>query len=132
MSATETTDGTLPALPPQGSLSRSVALFQAFRVEQTDPARFYSLLAADTVREVGRYTSLPGATVIDVGGGPGYFADAFRGAGAQYAGIDPDVGELTARGGVTEGFLRASGLQLPLADGSLDLCMSSNVLEHVP
>jgi SAM-dependent methyltransferase len=121
-----------PALPPQGSLARSVALLRAFQVEQTDPDRFYSLLAADTVREVSRYADLRGARIVDVGGGPGYFADAFRGAGAKYAGIDPDVGELNARGSVTEGFLRASGLELPIADGSLDLCISSNVLEHVP
>ncbi|HST84756.1 MAG TPA: class I SAM-dependent methyltransferase [Kineosporiaceae bacterium] len=119
-------------LPPQGSLARSVALFRAFTVEQSDPNHFYSLLAADTVREVGRYADLSGARIMDVGGGPGYFADGFRDAGARYAGIDPDVGELSARGDAPEGFLRASGLQLPLADGSLDVCMSSNVLEHVP
>ena len=41
----------LAALPPRGSLARSVALFRAFRVEQSDPDRFYSLLAADTVRD---------------------------------------------------------------------------------
>jgi len=132
MTATQTSPPSLPHLPPRGSLARSVALLKAFRVEQTDPDRFYSLLAADTVREVGRYADLSGARIVDVGGGPGYFADAFRGAGALYAGIDPDVGELSARGSVTEGFLRASGLELPIADGALDLCLSSNVLEHVP
>lgn len=118
-------------LPSRG-LRRSVALFKAFRLEQTEPDVFYSALALDTVRQVGRYCTLTGAKVVDVGGGPGYFADAFRDCGAQYAGIDPDVGELTARGEAPEGFLRASGLALPLADGSLDVCLSSNVLEHVP
>ena len=121
-----------PELPPRGSLARSVALLRAFTVEQTDPDHFYSLLAADTVREVSRYADLNGAQIVDVGGGPGYFADAFRATGARYAGIDPDVGELSARGEAPEGFLRASGLKLPLQDRSLDLCISSNVLEHVP
>ncbi len=110
---------------------RSVTLLRAFTSEQTDPDHFYSTLAADTVREVGQYASLPGAAIVDVGGGPGYFADAFRGAGARYAGIDPSAGELTLRGDAPDGFVRASGLQLPLADRSLDLCLSSNVLEHV-
>jgi SAM-dependent methyltransferase len=134
MAAERSSTSTLraPQLPPAGSLARSVALLRAFTVEQTDPDHFYSLLAADTVREVGRYGGLAGTRIVDVGGGPGYFADAFRGAGARYAGIDPDVGELGARGGAPEGFLRASGLHLPLADGGLDLCLSSNVLEHVP
>ena len=127
-----------PDLPPEGSLARSIGLFRAFRVEQTDPDTFYGLLAADTLREVGRDAGLVGrglrdAVVLDVGGGPGYFADAFRAVGARYAGVDPDVGELTARGDRTDdgAVLRASGLALPLADGSVDVAMSSNVLEHV-
>ena len=122
----------LARLPPRGSLARSVALFRAFRVEQSDPDRFYSLLAADTVREVAADAALADASVLDVGGGPGYFADAFRAAGARYAGIDPNVGELSLRGGAPEGFLRASGMALPLVDGGLDVALSSNVLEHVP
>lgn len=120
------------ALPPQGTLARSVHLFRAFLVEQQDPDRFYQVLAADSVREVQRFTSLAGSDVVDVGGGPGYFADAFLAAGARYLGIEPDAGEMTARGHAAAGTLRASGLALPLADGSVDLCYSSNVLEHVP
>lgn len=120
-----------PELPPIGSLRRSVALFRAFRVEQTDPDRFYSLLAADSAREASRWCVLKGAAVLDVGGGPGYFADAFRASGASYAGVDPDVGELTARGEVGTNTVRASGLRLPFADESFDLTYSSNVLEHV-
>lgn len=132
MSVTPMSPAPAPELPPRGSFARSVALLRAFTVEQTDPDHFYSLLAADTVREVSSYADLTNSTIMDVGGGPGYFADAFREAGAHYAGIDPSVGELSLRGDRPEGFLRASGLQLPLADKSLDLCISSNVLEHVP
>ena len=120
------------ALPPPGSLRRSVALFRAFRVEQTDPAHFYGLLAADSVREVSRFADLAGSCVLDVGGGPGYFADAFTAAGARYAAVDADAGELTAAGQPGTNTVQASGLALPLANGSVDVCYSSNVLEHVP
>lgn len=121
-----------PELAESGSWRRSVQLWQAFRVEQTAPELFYSLLARDSVREVQRWVALEGATVLDVGGGPGYFADAFADAGASYASVEPDAGELTAAGIAGPNRLRASGLALPLADGSVDLCYSSNVLEHVP
>ena len=120
-------------LAPSGSLRRSVQLLRAFRVEQTDPDRFYSLLALDSIREVRRWCDLEAASVLDVGGGPGYFAAAFAAAGARYAGVDPDVGELTARGGgVGANMMRASGLALPVASDALELVYSSNVLEHVP
>ena len=46
--------------------------------------------------------------------------------------MDPDAGELTARGGVAGNTMRASGLCLPFADGAFDVTYSSNVLEHVP
>jgi SAM-dependent methyltransferase len=122
----------LPELAPAGTVRRSLQLLAAFRVEQTDPDHFYSLLARDSVRELSHWCDIAGADVLDVGGGPGYFADAFLDAGARYAGIDPDVGELSARGQVGVNTLRASGLQLPFAAASFDIAYSSNVLEHVP
>jgi SAM-dependent methyltransferase len=117
---------------PRGSLRRSIALFRAFLVEQSDPDRFYSTLAADSVAEVQRWAGLEGALVVDIGGGPGYFADAFEAAGARYAGVEPDVGELTARGETSSNAVRGSGLRLPLASESVSIAYSSNVLEHVP
>ncbi|MBM6403797.1 methyltransferase domain-containing protein [Phycicoccus sp. CSK15P-2] len=124
--------------PPGGqvrdrpTLRRSVGLFRAFRVEQTDPGRFYGALADDSVAMLSRWTELTDRTVLDVGGGPGYFADAFAAAGARYAGVEPDAGELTARGAAAGNTVRGSGLSLPFADGSVDVAFSSNVLEHVP
>ncbi|TKJ24809.1 class I SAM-dependent methyltransferase [Blastococcus sp. CCUG 61487] len=113
------------------TFSRSVTLFRAFLHEQDDPEGFYSVLAADTVAQLSRWADLDGATVLDVGGGAGYFADAFRGAGATYVGLEPDAGEMTARGEPEPGTLRASGEELPIRTGVLDVCFSSNVLEHV-
>src|SRR3954454_9765944 len=113
------------------SLYRSVTLFRAFLREQTDPDLFYGVLAADSARQVGEYVSLAGATVLDVGGGPGYFAEAFRGAGATYVGLEPDAGEMVARGKPEPGTVRGSGEALPVRTAAVDVCYSSNVLEHV-
>ena len=113
------------------TFSRSVALFRAFLREQTDPDLFYGVLAADSVAQLSTHVALEGATVLDVGGGPGYFADAFRGAGATYVGLEPDAGEMAARGKPEPGTIRASGEALPVRTASVDVCYSSNVLEHV-
>jgi SAM-dependent methyltransferase len=113
------------------TLSRSVTLFRTFLREQTDPNLFYGVLAEDSVRQLGEHVSLDGATVLDVGGGPGYFADAFRGAGATYVGLEPDAGEMAARGKPEPGTVRASGEALPVRTAAVDVCYSSNVLEHV-
>ncbi|GAB2674217.1 class I SAM-dependent methyltransferase [Thalassiella azotivora] len=121
----------MPALPPAGSLARSVALLRAFRREQTDPDHFYGVLATDSVREVERFHPVRGSIVLDVGGGPGYFRDAFTLAGARYSGLDPSVGELSARGDTAPGMLRASGTRIPVSDAAVDVAYSSNVLEHV-
>lgn len=117
--------------PHRAGLGRSVRLWRAFQGEQTDPDRFYRLLAADTVRMLGAHADLDGAAVLDVGGGPGYFADAFAAAGARYAGMDADVGELSALGQPAGRTVLGSGVRLPFADGTFDVCFSSNVLEHV-
>jgi SAM-dependent methyltransferase len=109
-----------------------VRLFREFRHEQSDPARFYTVLAEDSVDQVARYVPLEGAVLLDVGGGPGYFRDAFRAAGATYWALDADVGELAGLGGIASGTVVGSGMELPFGTGSLDVCYSSNVLEHVP
>jgi SAM-dependent methyltransferase len=114
------------------TLGRATRLFLEFRHEQTDPARFYSVLAEDSVGQLGRYVDLVGARVLDVGGGPGYFADAFEAAGATYLSLDADVGELTGLGDDRSGRVLGSGLALPFRDDAVDVCYSSNVLEHVP
>jgi SAM-dependent methyltransferase len=116
-------------------------LLRAFRYEQSDPARFYGALAEDTAAMVtdlwqgATGTSAAGRSVLDVGGGPGYFATAFHAAGLTYIGVEPDPAEMHAgpaahRGAAT--YVRASGTALPFADGSIDICLSSNVAEHVP
>jgi SAM-dependent methyltransferase len=125
----------------RATLSRSLRLLAAFRFEQSDPDRFYGALAADTVAMVDDlWTSVTGSsargtTLVDVGGGPGYFASAFTDAGVRYVGVEPDPREMHAAAPRTHrragSFVRASGTSLPFADGSVDICLSSNVAEHV-
>ena len=129
----------------RATLARSVRLLSEFRYEQSDPARFYSALAADTAAMVGdlwlatRGEPASGRTLLDIGGGPGYFAAAFADAGIRYVGVEPDPSEVHAMhpaGAALERqeatFVRASGMALPFADDSVDVCLSSNVAEHVP
>ena len=112
-------------------LGRSWDLFQAFRREQTDPQGTYQLLANDTAAVLGRYRPLAGAVAIDVGGGPGYTAEALRTAGAHAFTVDPFEEELSLHGRRPERAVVADGLCLPFADGSLDLVCTLNALEHV-
>jgi SAM-dependent methyltransferase len=126
----------------RATLRRSLRLLSEFRYEQRDPARFYGTLAADTADMVGDlwqgiHRERPvGRSLLDVGGGPGYFATAFSGAGLRYIGVEPDPSEMHAAGPVLAReagtFVRASGMALPFADDSVDISLSSNVAEHVP
>ena len=124
----------------RATLARSARLLGEFRFEQRDPARFYGALADDTVTLVtSLWTALNGTapaghTLLDVGGGPGYFATAFDDAGYEYVGVEPDPAEMHAGPAGEPGagtFVRASGTALPFADDSVDVCLSSNVAEHV-
>lgn len=107
-------------------------LFRAFRVEQTQPEVFYGALADDAVGHLSQFVDLRGRELLDVGGGPGYFRRAFEDAGATYFSLDADVGELSGLGEVAPRTVVGSGMELPFADASFDVCYSSNVLEHVP
>ena len=56
----------------RATLARSVRLLSEFRHEQSDPARFYGALAADTAAMVNDLWGVRArGTLIDVGGGPG-------------------------------------------------------------
>jgi len=107
-------------------------LFGEFRHEQTDPDRFYRALADDTAAMIADLhpDPLTGASILDVGGGPGFFADAFTDRGASYLSVEPDAGEMNAAGLDHRTAVRAQGQHLPFRTGSVDVCYSSNVAEH--
>ncbi|WP_234024428.1 class I SAM-dependent methyltransferase [Streptomyces sp. HGB0020] len=112
------------------SIRRSLALFRAFLREQDDPESCYELLARDAVDQVEAYDGpVGGRTVVDVGGGGGYFTEEFRRRGALAWLFEPDVRELGEK--PPEAAVIADGYLLPLYDGVADVTFSSNVLEHV-
>jgi ubiquinone/menaquinone biosynthesis C-methylase UbiE len=110
---------------------RSVHLFKVFRLEQSDPETYYQALAQDALAQVRDYTEIAGRTVLDVGGGPGYFANAFRDGGASYVPVEYMWSETTARGEADRAAVIGDGMHLPIRSESVDICYSSNTLEHV-
>ena len=86
----------------RATLRRSLRLLGEFRYEQRCPDRFYTALADDTVALVDdlwravQGEPASGQTLLDVGGGPGYFASAFAAAGVKYLGVEPDPAEMHA------------------------------------
>jgi SAM-dependent methyltransferase len=113
-------------------LGRSIRLVRQFRSEQADPAHYYATVAEDAVAQVAEYAELCGRTVLDVGGGGGWFTEAFLARGARCCLFEPDPAELLQRQAVPVGAVLADGLLLPVRDGAADVTFSSNVLEHVP
>ena len=126
-------------------LLRSVRLFRLFLAEQSDPEKFYTGLAEDAVQQVAEHGGLGGRTVVDVGGGGGWFTAAFRARGAHCYLFEPDPAELSRRTAAPDtppgaviaptapaGAVIADGYWLPVRDGCADVTFSSNVLEHVP
>ena len=125
---------------------RSARLFRLFLAEQSDPDRFYTALAHDAVAQLEEHGPLAGQTVLDIGGGPGYLTAAVRARGGNCCLLEPDAAELVRRvpaghpapaghhapAGLAAGRTAiADGYRLPVRDGSADVCLSSNVLEHV-
>ena len=114
--------------PRRATLGRSIRLFRLFLREQRDPDLFYSAFASDSVMVLGGLVELRGRTVLDVGGGPGFFARSFADAGARYVGVEIDA----ASDATAEAFaVRGSGTELPFRSASVDVTYCSNVLEHV-
>ncbi|WP_235734863.1 class I SAM-dependent methyltransferase [Nocardioides alcanivorans] len=112
-------------------LRRSVRLFRSFLTEQTDPVGFYSLIAEDAVTLMSRHTTLAGKSVIDFGGGPGFYSEAFARHGARSVVVDADHAEITSHRRHPLS-VQALAEAAPFGEGSVDIVFSSNLLEHVP
>jgi len=117
---------------PTRGIARSKHLFTLFRREPTDPDTFYRYLAADTIRQLRPYLTLEGATAVDIGGGPGYTAEALKAEGASCCVVEYVHDELLLHERSPDVAVQGDGQSLPVATGSVQLAHSSNVLEHVP
>jgi SAM-dependent methyltransferase len=112
-------------------LARSVRLLQLYRREPVEPAPFYEFLATDTLEALETHgADLTGLTV-DVGGGPGYLAEAVRRAGGRCLVVEYAEAELHLHDRAPSDAVVGDGQRLPLRDGVADVVHSSNVLEHV-
>lgn len=106
-------------------------LFALWKQEQTDPAPFYTELAADTVADLERrHGPLAGRRILDLGCGPGFYTAAFRAIGADCVPVDASEEELRLAGDPPPGFVLADAGDLPFADGTADGVFCSNLLEH--
>jgi SAM-dependent methyltransferase len=112
-------------------MRRSLELFSGFRTQYDDPEGFYTLLANDTVALTDQYEKVDGQRIVDIGGGSGYFAKAFRRAGASSVFVEPFWESLTDQGAKLGYGVIGDGMRLPFANGSFDVSHSSNVIEHV-
>lgn len=117
--------------PWRDDWARSVRLFRSFLTEQADPDGFYSLIAEDTAHLVLKHTGLAGRTIADFGGGSGFYSAEFRKHGAHPLVIDASLQELQLHGRQDPCAVQAFAEQSPLADRSVDIVFSSNLLEHV-
>ena len=73
----------------------------------------------------------PGARILDVGCGTGYFTRRFAGAGHDVTGLDPDPAMLAyarAHRACTEEYVPGDGRRLPFSDGEFDYCISITAL----
>jgi SAM-dependent methyltransferase len=118
--------------PAPAGVRRSADLLRAFRLEQTEPAAFYGAVARDAIGLLRPHGEIAGRLVLDVGAGPVQFAEAFVAAGARYVALDADPAALRVPRPAGTGALAGRGERLPVRDGSVDVCFSSNLVEHVP
>lgn len=124
--------GPAPSAPTRREgIARSWAILSAMRREQSDPVAAYSLLGEDTADLLAERCDLVGARIADVGGGPGYVAEALRARGARAVTVDADLEELSLHGRTPVDAVVADGRRLPFSDGALDVACTLNALEHV-
>jgi SAM-dependent methyltransferase len=80
---------------------------------------------------IRRYVPLEGSRVLDVGCGIGTYVRKLRELTEQAYGIDIDAARLRQGAQAVPGLALASAEHLPFAEGSLDVILLNEVIEHV-
>ena len=82
-------------------------------------------------------TQWPGKSVLDLGCGGGFMAEALASRGAKVTGIDPASAAIAiatqhaAAMGLDIRYVQGEGEDIPLSDGCMDIVVCVDVLEHV-
>jgi SAM-dependent methyltransferase len=77
------------------------------------------------------YAPLEGRTILDVGCGLGAYVRAFRRFSPEVHGVDLDMEKVVEAGRELPHILQASAEELPYCDGTFDVVLSHEVIEHV-
>ena len=132
-----TVDRTRPVPPARCSIDNEY--YEAIDELWWDPAGPAAILHAINRPRVDFYLrqlgDLHGRLVLDAGCGGGLVARELAAAGATVVGLDRSLGSLgVARRAVGGRFRPAQGQleRLPFADGTFDVIVAADVLEHVP
>jgi len=119
-----------PTARPTG-LAKAATMWRLFRREQQDPEPFYRFLAVEAADSLERrHGLLAGRRLVDLGAGPGWYAEELRSRGAAVVAVERDIDELGDRR--PSGMVSGDAGRLPLPDASVDGVFCSNLLEHTP
>ncbi|MBT3248434.1 MAG: class I SAM-dependent methyltransferase [Actinobacteria bacterium] len=117
---------------PNGTgIARLRLLWKLFRDERQNPEPFYRALAAESAIDLSQRYGLAQTDVLDIGCGPGWYAEALRQHQATVVGIDGSVEALTRANPPITGLSIGDATRLAFPDASFDGVFCSNMLEHV-
>jgi SAM-dependent methyltransferase len=80
---------------------------------------------------IRHYAPLEGARILDIGCGLGVYVRKFREYSDRVCGIDVDPKRLREGARTTPGLMLAVGEHLPFKDGTFDVIVLNEVIEHV-
>ncbi len=128
-------------LPFQPAVRNDLGIYDAYAAHWWDGSvrwlRTLQNLVPARLAHFDRIADWRGKSVLDLGCGGGFMAEALCERGAAVTGLDPAAGAIViaqrhaAETGKTIRYLTGGGEAIPLASASMDLVVCVDVLEHV-